>query len=250
MSGRHMEDAMLLALLDRELDAPAAQGVEAHVADCPSCATRLAGLREAAHATRSDLALLDVPVPAPDSLDVRRRAGRPWRRRNVAVAAGLVLFFAAGLAALPGSPVRAWLAGLIDPAAEDAIGVEGAGAAGIDSGSALTLDVSVDSIDVHIEDAPADLDIEVVLSEGRRLEMSDPDGAAGFELGRAHVRVNAGGASSLTLTLPRLDGPVRLFADGHALLERRGDALRVEVPVAERLDSMVRFRPPVDPTGP
>ena len=100
----------LLALIDGELDAADARALEAHVAQCGECATRLASLRAATDFTTSVLAAYDVAAPSAPSRAIRIAARARELRSRFAAAAVLVLFLAAGAAALvPGSPVREWL---------------------------------------------------------------------------------------------------------------------------------------------
>ena len=66
-------EAALNALLDDELDPPAARALAAHVATCPGCAAGLAGLL----ALRAELAALAPAVPAPAALRQRIEAALP-----------------------------------------------------------------------------------------------------------------------------------------------------------------------------
>ena len=89
--------------------------VRSHLATCASCSVRLQVLLSELEQAAHTLSVLDGPVPAVDAGVLMERArqgmGRsspPRLSRAAAVAALLVLAGAA--AAIPGSPVRRWLA--------------------------------------------------------------------------------------------------------------------------------------------
>ncbi len=66
-------EIMLHALLDGELDAGHARDVEAHIADCPDCAEKLAAFR----AMRAAMAGADLKQKAPAALRARIEAALP-----------------------------------------------------------------------------------------------------------------------------------------------------------------------------
>jgi len=95
----HLDDGLLNALLDHELDQAEAEAAEAHLASCPECRRLLEEIRALAGEADRLVGLIEVPPrrsaaagsPATDA----RAAGRWQRWRTMAWAASVVL--AAGL---------------------------------------------------------------------------------------------------------------------------------------------------------
>ncbi len=127
----HLTEELLLAFLDEEVEVDERAGIRAHLAGCEACAERLDDLRMVTRRVGVALAELDSEPPwtgLPEPLAAAARAdgasgdasvrpiqqGRARRARlggrSLAAAAGLVLVLAAGAAAVPGSPVRVWIA--------------------------------------------------------------------------------------------------------------------------------------------
>ncbi|NJD20868.1 MAG: hypothetical protein FIA95_16490 [Gemmatimonadetes bacterium] len=131
----HLDEAELLALRDEARSADAR--LLRHVEACSVCREELAALRRQAG---SGARALDALEAAPGDLARAREAvrlrvaahgaqaaggvslpARSCRRAlwGLSRAAGILLVTAAGLSALPGSPVRAWIGRLVGPAAEE-----------------------------------------------------------------------------------------------------------------------------------
>jgi hypothetical protein len=108
----HIEDGILRAYLDEELDPERERGAATHLATCHACATRLAYVQRMGAIVGRRLAMLDAPAPVRAAWPrVKRRLadeGRRGRSAPIARAAGLVLLLGGGAAAalLPGSPLR------------------------------------------------------------------------------------------------------------------------------------------------
>ena len=143
----HVSDEVLLAFLDREVEATERSDIEEHLAHCDECAALWTEVRSATRRASEALETLDIPSPwvgmpeelvaaakmeapgdesrdepqgeirsietAPSALSANAaRAVRRARRlsgRGMAIAASLVFLLAAGAWAIPGSPVRDWL---------------------------------------------------------------------------------------------------------------------------------------------
>jgi hypothetical protein len=106
----HASDGVLLALHDAEHD-PGLDASRAHVEQCDTCRSRLAGVAADASRVRSALASIPIPYVTEDAFGHRlaatrsRTARRVWSRPSwLAAAAVLVL---AGIAAA--GPIRDWL---------------------------------------------------------------------------------------------------------------------------------------------
>lgn len=107
----HPDDGTLMAWVDGELSAAVHTDVEAHLDRCAGCSRRVSALRDASHRLSRDLKELDVEPPATSPPRPGGwRAARPLPRRATAAAALLLFVAGAASAAIPGSPVRGWLA--------------------------------------------------------------------------------------------------------------------------------------------
>lgn len=89
----------VMAYLDGELEAAAAEAVRVHLGECPACATVAADLREGS-AALSQWTIAATPAFRPKA--GRTAVARPWRRyvsvRNGALAAAAMLVVAVGVA--------------------------------------------------------------------------------------------------------------------------------------------------------
>lgn len=253
------EDGRLLAYLDGELSASERASVERLLGEDPEARARLEHVRRRARTV--ELALAGEAVPIPDRGRIRHAVrrqvgevgrspepdldetgpdrGRGWTtRRRLAQAAVLVLLFAAGAsAAVPGTPVHAWLQELLptDPV-ETGIRSEGV-AAEPPEGSAGSRQVGVrvspaeGRLVVVLTGRDADSEIEVRLVDGPRggvfasqgTEFSSGAGRIDAELADGPVRVEI--PSAATEATVRVDGVV--------YLEKRGAAVELPGPGAE-----------------
>src|SRR5262245_34895269 len=112
----HLDDAKLNALLDEELAPREREIARGHLGQCAACRGRLAAFEELRDGVLARLGALDDPTPATFAAAIAARARSfapaPPRAR-LAWAAGLAAatLLAVGLAyAIPGSPLRAWVA--------------------------------------------------------------------------------------------------------------------------------------------
>jgi hypothetical protein len=127
-STAHLSDVQLLQIVDEGASNGTAS-LDAHLATCGDCASRLALVTQS---TRRISNLLRETSPAPLSTGEREwrravllsrasrsRGARPgWRQAWRRAAAGIVLL--AGVAAASSAPVRAWIAARLVPAASHA----------------------------------------------------------------------------------------------------------------------------------
>jgi hypothetical protein len=98
--GGHLDDAIIMQLLDREPGSPA--GAPEHLESCAACADRMGVLRRAAEALSAGLP--DVAMPPLSLVAPRRRA---WLLSFPMVAAASLVVLASAAAATP--PVREWV---------------------------------------------------------------------------------------------------------------------------------------------
>src|SRR5262249_46705624 len=130
----HLEEGVLQAVLDGELDTAPRAGAERHVETCAECRALLAAVRQ-------DELLLSRVLPSLDHTPARisveqiiARAGRGQVRRQLvrwAAAVALVVLGAGALYAIPGSPLRRLVDRLVgkrrQPPAAESVSASGAG---------------------------------------------------------------------------------------------------------------------------
>jgi anti-sigma factor RsiW len=109
----HPEDGALQTLLDGELDTVAAGAARAHLTGCAECRSRLDALRADDVLVGESLAALDRALPMIPAVTVIARARRARSSLRWAAAIALFLFGAGALYAIPGSPLRHWIATLV-----------------------------------------------------------------------------------------------------------------------------------------
>lgn len=227
-SGSHPDEGRLQGYLDRELPLDGMEEVERHLLRCPPCQARLDELRAAAERVSRALGELDPPE-TPDvgaalwnvrRLRARRRSEA--HRRRLAAAAVVLLFMGAGAAvALPGSPVRDWLAGSGDPP----VAVESSEAT---SGAAVALALEEGRAVVHAEDLGAEVRVHVRVIPGSELRVEAPPGAA-FRSGSGRIEVSGGDDEGvLRVEVPAEARLVQVRLDGETRVEFRDGTLRVD----------------------
>lgn len=106
----HLDEGLLQAVLDGEAQATA------HLETCVECRKRLEALREGEQVVNHALTALDHPTPTISVETVLERARRsppPPRLLRWAAVFALLLLGAGALYAIPGSPLRRWIGGLV-----------------------------------------------------------------------------------------------------------------------------------------
>jgi hypothetical protein len=230
----HLERGEMIAWLDGELDPTAAIALERHVAACSECYAKLrevAGMGESLSAALRSVDAAPRPMPAEA---VRRRALGGRIARGLGAAAVLLLVFVAGVLALTrDSPVRRWLSHRAVPV----------------PGHPLVIRLAVpspDSVDVVVGQRTDSLEIQVVRSQGERLEVSTRVGGTlrRLEFGPARLGLEPGPVRFLRIVAPDRSR-VRILAESGAPLIPFGG----EVPAREpQGDSVFTFRlPPSSP---
>ncbi|UCC73885.1 MAG: hypothetical protein JSV86_04810 [Gemmatimonadota bacterium] len=115
---QHLDEESIELFLSGELSESESHPIRRHLGGCQACVRRLEAARQQDQEIGALLGLLDHPVPQVDAEHVVRRARRRWRRPYIA-AAGIGFLVVAGAAsAMPGSPLRTWLARLFEGAQE------------------------------------------------------------------------------------------------------------------------------------
>jgi anti-sigma factor RsiW len=243
----HPDDGRLQSYLDRELTVDAHDQVERHLLRCDECSRRIDELEALGTEVRETLGLLDPE--APTELDgalweIRRRRAqrRSNRHRQRLVAAAVVLLFAgAGAAvALPGSPVRSWLANGGEPAVQP-LQVETA-----QQGAVLRVALAQGAARVEMTGVGPDGFVEVQLTSRADVEVEGPPEAS-FRTGAGWVEVS-GADGPVRIRIPEGAREVEIQVEGRVAaryLEGRllvGDEVVGPVPV-EADDEWLRVHP-------
>lgn len=194
----HLEDEQVQRLLHGEAISPE---IRAHLAGCAGCQALIATARVEENQVFGLLAQLDAPRAraATDPLALARRArgvAAPWTRRAAAAVAALALAGAAY--AVPGSPVRGWVAQVArwvaglgsEPSPRpDPSGIAAA------PGARFTIAFVAEQ---------AGGSVTVSLTEGAEVVVRRVDGAASFTADADRLTVdNAGAAADYEIELPR-----------------------------------------------
>lgn len=241
-SGSHPDDGRLQGYLDRELPLDGMEEVERHLLRCPPCQARLDELRAVADRVTRALDELDraeasdVGAALWNVRRLRARRRSEAHRRRLAAAAVVLLFMGAGAAvALPGSPVRDWLAGSGEPP----VAVEPSEAAA--PGAALALALEGGQAVVQAEDLGAEVGVHVRVIPGSELRVEAPPGAA-FRSGSGRIEVSGGADEGLLrVEIPAEARRVEVRLGGETRVEFRNGTLRV--------DGRVVDAPPSQETG-
>lgn len=248
----HLDEGLLQAWLDGELPAEADERVARHLDACADCRAGADVLRELEVTTRRALLGLNGrPDVERARWEVRRRwaAGRSRRvRHRTAAAAAVLVLFAGGVAAaLPGSPVREWIAGFVSdpdvlpvPALEETAGPD----AGVDV--ALGADGTAE---VNLLAARAGLGVEVVAAEVAVVEVRAPEGARFLSApGRGSVEVDLSGIGSggeVRIVVPAVAREVAVRAEGRVLVRWTAGTFEVDEGISSEADAeRVRLRVP------
>jgi hypothetical protein len=254
----HPNDGLILAFLDGELDRSDQEEILTHLEGCGACRSTAHDLRESFEAAAQGLAVLDTEAPmelARASLErrFRRESSRPSLRfPGLARAAGIALLLVGGAAsALPGSPVRQWIASGWDrltrggdlsveevgpePFGPESASVPGEGEAGAGIGTADG------EIELRVLDLPEGAEVRVLLVDGDHAGIYGPPGT--------HFRTEAGRieavapSGSVRVELQRGARSAQVIVHGELYLRKIGDRLEILGPVRDSAAAEIRFQP-------
>lgn len=271
----HPAEGTLQALLDGELPRAERAEVERHLQACAACRAEADRLLGAAARLTAALGPLDRPAPTERALAAVSR--QRWRRW-VGVDAGQVLRRAAVLvlgvagvasATVPGSPVRGWIAQMLDrvqvtsaPAGDSvAAGGVPATAAPADSAAAApgeaapaaqpaaesAAGVSVlpelGRVRVVLTHPSPELRIRVRLSDDSYSDVRATGRASGarFRTGPGRVEVSGAGAGEVEVVIPRGARSAVVEVDGRPYFRKDGDGIRLLAPASDSSGSEVVF---------
>lgn len=279
----HPGEDRLLAYMDDELHDGERRIVARHLEACDACAATLEELRGAARLLSTSLEVIERPVPEVDPGELRRRAGvrhlaspragttrvrgdprsgssgpedasrvratgeRP--RRSLLAAAVLLLAFTGAAAAIPGSPLRAWLSDSARSIASLFQTDERAGATApeqeaIDAATRLPSGVAVEPsggrVWISIRSPSPDALVRIRLVDEPRAVVLAAD--ARYRTGPGRIEVIAAGAGDLRVELPRAATAATVEVDGRVVVEKDGGNLRLLTP-ADTSGSEIFLRP-------
>ncbi len=257
----HLEAGDLLALRD-DPDAAADEHAR-HVEGCAACSRALEAARRQASAIASALDALEADI---GDLERARRAvrlrvaehsaqaaggsslpARASRRAfwSISRAAGILLVTAAGLSALPGSPVRAWVEKLVSPGTEEAAAPEPRPTAKVTAAevppaeAGLRISVAGGPVAVVLRGASPGTEILVTWIPGSEAALFAPVGSR-FTSGEGRLEA-ALAPGRVRVELPRGFSPLSLEVDGSVLLRSTSQGLEVKGDVVERGDTGITF---------
>lgn len=238
----HMDDGVLIAFVDNELAPPDRAETAEHVLGCPACRERLDELKAASATLTGALTALHT---SPD-LDtawsrVEERLGGPgraWTARSLVRAAGLILVVAAGAsAAVPGSPVRAWIRTAVTAAPPTA-----APAGTLDTTSGVSIAPVDGRIEIVVVEPGAGTRLRVRAVDAEQATVEVPDPATPPEFRTSPGRIEVQGVSGLVqIDVPRSAQDVRVLVNDQAYVTGSGAMLRAAV-TAETRDGELMFR--------
>ncbi|HEX8271024.1 MAG TPA: zf-HC2 domain-containing protein [Longimicrobiaceae bacterium] len=270
----HPAEGTIQALLDGELPRAERAEVERHLQACAACRAEAELLLGAAARLAAALAPLDRPAPTERALaTVSRQRWRRW----VGVDAGQVLRRAAVLvlgvagvasATVPGSPVRGWIAQMLDrvqvssapagdataaagvpataaPAdsAAAAAGETGPAAQPAESAAGVSVLPELGRVRVVLTRPSPDLRIRVRLSDDSYSDVRATGRASGarFRTGPGRVEVSGAGAGEVEVVIPRASRSAVVEVDGRPYFRKDGDGIRLLAPASDSSGSEVVF---------
>jgi anti-sigma factor RsiW len=230
----HIDEGVLQAYLDAEVTAGARAEIDKHLQGCSDCAAELGRLRGAALLFSN--AVRHTDVQAPVLMAQARFAGvrRLERKAVAAPAAGprralaRAAMFIVGLAAVagaavPGSPVRAWIsdalvrAGLLDEPQSAAAPASPAEAPAVQRDASESTALAIDPVDgrvrVILKNVKPETSVTVSVIDGPRVvvEATGAASKARFRTGAGSLEMTGVDGGTIVVQIPRgvLDGLVQ-----------------------------------------
>lgn len=242
----HLEDGTLQAFLDDALAAEDRAAVAEHLLGCERCHANYEELMRANALFAQSISVLDMEPPATRPAGGRLGSRAREGTASLVKAAVLVLVLAAvASAAVPGSPVRAWVASLIEgdqaptseqPVTAPAVSERPGAPAGVSinpaSGRVVVALSGLDDVLIRLEtSAGSQAGISIVGAE------RDPT----FRTGAGRVEVKDGLGGEVRIRLPLGVESARLEVDGALFAETRDGRLELHV-TADTADGGIAWR--------
>jgi len=266
----HPDNGLLQALLDGEVQGPELDEIQTHLTGCLECRASFDILKEASGKTAAALLLLDTPPPLElakgrflthdQSRDRsgRRSGFRPFPRIPFSLprAASIALLLTGGaVAALPGSPVRRWmaegwqaLAGSPQTSVDQGVSQgapEGPEPARPDAGlpeTGASISALEGKVEIWIHDLPAQSELRVLWTDGEEAWVYAGEGTRFNGVSGRLDTFSPPGA--VRIEIPRNLGSVVVRLEGSVLLRKSGGEVEILGPVQERSPSEIVFEIP------
>jgi anti-sigma factor RsiW len=254
----HATEGMLQAYLDEEVAGAARAEIAEHLEHCSACAAEFGVMRATAAQAGLALAVLDQPAPVASALrqvNARRAAavqGRrsAWRGSLARAAMLVVMAGGAASAAVPGSPVRAWLS----DAWERVTTIFGADRAphvaeepALEAPAALetynAVALAGGRVRIVIAQPAGDATVRVRLVDGTRAALLSTDTGIEVTTASGLLEARGVGAGTITVELPRSAAAATVEVGGVTVVELGGGALRALVPVVTSAPGEIVLRP-------
>jgi hypothetical protein len=242
----HLEDEQIQRMLHGEFDGPGATAVQGHLASCAACRLELERATREEEAVFELLRRLDHAAPAVGAEAVAGRAvGRQagWGRWAAAI---LLALGAAGIAyAMPGSPLRAWVARaaawVMRPAAHQPSALHPLPIRPQSAGIAV---VPGDRFVIRFMTTQAEGEARVTLTVGSEIVARAVNGRATFATEADRLTIeNEGSRAHYEIELPRGAPRVEILVGPRPIFLKRGQQLVTDVPP----DTQGRYILPLTP---
>lgn len=227
----HIDEGTLQAYLDDEVGVRTE--IDAHIQWCATCAAELNRLRRASQLFADACQTVDVQAPQRSVKSLGRRRLLP--RMPLARAALFLIGFAAiASAAIPGSPVRAWISyalhsiGVLPDSNQPAARVASEPRASADAAeksndaAALSIEPANGRVLVVLTNVSkeAQIRVRVVETERAQVQASGEAAQARFKTGAGRIELIGVGRGEVIVDLPSSVKEARVEADGRVLFEK------------------------------
>jgi anti-sigma factor RsiW len=262
----HPAEQTLLAYLDRELPVDERSTVREHVQVCAACSGMLDELVAVTRSLADAISALDVPAPALlaselegdlvaralQELDATVPAATtitPLRRRATRrplLAAALIIIFVAGAgAAIPGSPLREWLARSVElvtggPSEEPTDTAAPFSGQGSGSPAAVSVQPRDGLVRIIITQPAPETMIRVRLLDGGTASVWSVEGR--YRTAPGEIEVLEAGPAEVVVLLPRTVPSAEVELDGRLVATKEGSDFRLLIPAADSSDAEVSFQ--------
>ena len=213
--------------------------------------------REAGRGTgreRTDRASRNRPGPLQDGPGPQQNRPRPpskgWSRPRSVAAAAMLVLVAGGAAALPGSPIRAWIGEAMGGAPEPEIRtatVDGEAMAGVAVG------LRDGRVEIILRAPRPEAEVEIRVGGEDRVELQAPVGTRySTAPGRVEADLAGAGDGPLLILIPSSAREVQLAVERRPIMTWSGGTFRLEegIPAETRGEAMVIRLPTLDPPVP
>lgn len=183
----------------------------------------------------------------------KTRSGSPrkgWSRRRSVAAAAMLVLVAGGAAALPGSPIRAWIGDAMGGAPEPEVRtatVDGEAMAGVAVG------LRDGRVEIILRAPRPEAEVEIRVGGEDRVELQAPVGTRySTAPGRVEADLAGAGDGPLLILIPSSAREVHLAVERRPIMTWSGGTFRLEegIPAETRGEAMVIRLPTLDPPVP